>query len=80
MEWLTSLTVEDLIASGASYDERLVSEWAWNLLGLCRFELGDNAGAVDAFRRAEQAAPDNAGYEVRRRLAEARAGSAAPTR
>jgi glycosyltransferase involved in cell wall biosynthesis len=80
MEWLTALTLEDLIASGASYDERLVREWAWNLLGLCRFELGDDPGAADAFRHAEHAAPDNPAYRVRRRLAEAHAGgAAAPT-
>jgi glycosyltransferase involved in cell wall biosynthesis len=80
MEWLTALTLDDLIASGASYDERLVREWSWNLLGLCRFELGDAARAAEAFRHAEHAAPDNPAYRVRRRLAEAHAaGAAAPS-
>jgi glycosyltransferase involved in cell wall biosynthesis len=76
MQWLTSLTLDDLLQSGSSYDERLVGAWAWNLLGLCRFELGDDDGAADAFRRAEEAAPGNPAYGVRRRLAEARAAGA----
>jgi len=46
---------------------------AWDLLGLCKFQLGDDAGAAEAFRAAEAAAPDVAAYGVRRRLAEARA-------
>jgi tetratricopeptide (TPR) repeat protein len=75
-EWLTSLSPEDVIATGSSYDARVLGEWAWNLLGLCRFELGDDAGAADAFRRAEAAAPDSPAYGVRRRLAEARAAGA----
>jgi hypothetical protein len=47
------------------------------LIGLCRFALGDDVAAADAFRRAERYAPGDASYVVRRRLAEARAGSSA---
>ena len=70
--------VDDRAATGASYDERVFGEWAWGLLGLCRFALGDDAAAADAFTRAEQLAPDDQSYRVRRRLAEARATTPAP--
>jgi tetratricopeptide (TPR) repeat protein len=74
LDWLLGLDDEAIIATGASYDERVFGEWAWGLLGLCRFALGDDAEAADAFARAEQLAPDDPSYAVRRRLAEARAG------
>jgi len=73
VEWITSLSPDDVIATGSSYDRRVLGEWAWNLLGLCRFARGDDAAAADAFRRAEQLAPDETEYAIRRRLAEARA-------
>ena len=72
LEWITSLSLEEVIATGSVYDQRVLGEWSWNLLGLCRFELGDNVGAAAAFREAEAAAPNNPIYWVRRRLAEAR--------
>lgn len=75
LEWLVSLDDDAIIATGASYDERVFGEWAWALLGLCHFALGDDAEAADAFARAEQLAPDDASYGVRRRLAEARAAT-----
>ncbi len=77
LDWLVGLDDDAIIATGASYDERVFGEWAWSLLGLCRFALGDDAAAADAFRRAEQLAPDDASYRVRRRLAEARAATPA---
>jgi len=79
LDWLIGLDDDAIIATGASYDERVFGEWAWSLLGLCRFALGDDAAAADAFGRAEQLAPDDASYGVRRRLAEARAGTPATT-
>jgi glycosyltransferase involved in cell wall biosynthesis len=75
LDWLVSLDDEAISASGASYDERVFGEWAWGLLGLCRFALGDDTAASDAFRRAEVLAPTDASYAARRRLAEARAGT-----
>ena len=75
LDWLVSLDDDAIIATGASYDERVFGEWAWGLLGLCRFALGDDTAASDAFRRAEQLAPNDASYGARRRLAEARAGT-----
>jgi len=75
LEWLTSLSPAEVIATGSAYDERVLGEWAWNLLGLCRFALGDFGAAADAFARAERAAPDVPDYTVRRRLAEARSAS-----
>jgi glycosyltransferase involved in cell wall biosynthesis len=77
LEWLVSLNEDEIIATGASYDERVFGEWAWSLIGLCRFALGDDGAAAEAFRQAERYAPGDASYVVRRRLAEARAGSSA---
>ncbi len=77
LEWLVDLDDDAILATGASYDERVFGEWAWALLGLCCFALGDDVAAADAFGRAERLAPDDASYGVRRRLAEARAS--APT-
>ena len=76
LEWLVSLDDDAILATGASYDERVFGEWAWGLIGLCRFSLGDDAEAARAFRRAEGYAPGDQAYVVRRQLAEARAGSA----
>jgi glycosyltransferase involved in cell wall biosynthesis len=77
LDWLVGLDDDAIIATGASYDERVFGEWAWSLLGLCHFALGDDAAAADAFRHAEALAPDDASYAVRRRLAEARAATPA---
>ncbi len=79
LDWLVGLDDDAIIATGASYDERVFGEWAWGLIGLCRFALGDDVGAADAFRRAEQLAPGDPSYGVRRRLAEARAADSAAT-
>jgi glycosyltransferase involved in cell wall biosynthesis len=73
LEWLLALDAAAIVDTGASYDARVFGEWAWGLLGLCWFALGDDAAAVDAFGRAEQLAPEDPSYGVRRRLAEARA-------
>jgi tetratricopeptide (TPR) repeat protein len=75
LDWLVGLDDEAVVATGASCDERVVGEWAWSLLGVCHFALGDDADAVDAFREAERLAPDEPSYRARRRLAEARAAS-----
>jgi glycosyltransferase involved in cell wall biosynthesis len=75
LDWLIGLDDDSIIATGASYDERVFGEWAWALLGLCHFALGDDADAADAFGRAEQLAPGDASYAVRRRLADARAAT-----
>ncbi|MEY2454625.1 MAG: hypothetical protein QOD92_4199 [Acidimicrobiaceae bacterium] len=70
--WLVSVD-PDVLIDGNSYDRRVFGEWAWELLGRCRFALGDDAGAADAFAHAERAAPGTDAYRVRHRLAEARA-------
>jgi tetratricopeptide (TPR) repeat protein len=75
LAWILSLDDDDIIATGSSYDQRVFGEWAWGLLGLCRFALGDDAEAADAFARAEELAPGDPSYGVRRRLAEARAAT-----
>ncbi len=75
LEHLVTYDVDRAIDTGSSYDRRVFGEWAWDLLGLCRFQLGDDRGAAEAFRLAEAAAPDVDAYRVRRRLAEARAST-----
>jgi glycosyltransferase involved in cell wall biosynthesis len=74
-EALTQFDVEALINTGTAYDLRVFNEWSWHSLGLARFDLGDYAGAVEAFRRAEAADPENPAYRTRRQLAEARAAA-----
>jgi tetratricopeptide (TPR) repeat protein len=75
LDWLIGLDDDAIIATGTSYDERVFGEWAFALLGLCHFALGDDAAAADAFHRAEELAPHDSSYAVRRRLAEARAST-----
>jgi glycosyltransferase involved in cell wall biosynthesis len=75
LAWLVGLDEDAIVATGASYDGRVFGEWAWGLLGLCWFALGDDVAAADAFARAEALAPDDPSYGVRRRLAEARAST-----
>ena len=70
------MTRDEIESTGSSYDARVVGEWSWNLLGLARFDLGDDVGAAAAFARAEALAPDDPAYAIRRRLAEARAARA----
>lgn len=72
LEWLVGLSLDEVIATGSSYDGRLFGEWAWNLLGLCHFALGEDAAAAVAFGRAEHEAPDDPTYRTRRQLAAAR--------
>jgi glycosyltransferase involved in cell wall biosynthesis len=75
VEWILGLSEIEVMATGSSYDRRILGEWSWNLLGLCRFAQGDWSGAAEAFAQAEQAAPDVLEYGVRRRLAQARAAA-----
>jgi hypothetical protein len=77
LDWLLAMSDEEIATSGASCDERVFGEWAWSLLGFCRFALHDDEAAADAFGHAEQLAPHDASYAVRRRLAEARASTRA---
>jgi glycosyltransferase involved in cell wall biosynthesis len=77
LDWLVQLDDDAIIATGASYDQRVFGEWAWSLLGLAHFALGDDVEAAAAFARAEQYAPGDPSYAVRRRLAEARAATPA---
>jgi len=76
LEQLIALDLDAIIATGSAYDARIFGEWAWNALGLCRFQLHDPAGAAAAFGQAEAAAPGNEAYRTRRALAEARAAAA----
>jgi glycosyltransferase involved in cell wall biosynthesis len=77
LEWIVAMSLDEVVATNSSYDGRIFGEWGWNLLGQCRFSLGDDAGAADAFRHAEAAAPAELAYRTRRMLAEARAGERA---
>jgi glycosyltransferase involved in cell wall biosynthesis len=76
---LTELDDGAIVDTGAAYDGRIFGAWAWNGLGLSRFALGDDAGALEAFRRAEAADPEDEAYRTRRRLAEVRAATASGT-
>src|SRR5439155_9285115 len=69
LDWLVGLDADAIIATGASYDERVFGEWSWSLIGLCRFALGDDVAAADAFRRADRWAPDGSSFGGRRRPA-----------
>jgi len=80
LERTVAMSLDEVVATNSSYDGRIFGEWSWNLLGLCRFSLGDDAGAADAFRRAEAAAPTELAYRTRRMLAEARASAGVPPR
>jgi glycosyltransferase involved in cell wall biosynthesis len=75
VEWILEQSEADAMATGSAYDKRIFGEWSWNLLGLCRFAAADWDAAAEAFAKAEQAAPDDAEYAARRRLAQARAAA-----
>lgn len=77
VERLVSMTPAEILDSGGSYDARVFGEWAYDLLGLCRFALGDFAAAAEAFADAERHAPGDARYSGRRAFARARAASTA---
>ena len=77
LEELLELDLAAQMASGTSFDGRIFGEWTWHALGLCRFALGDFAGAAEAFRLAEAADPANAAYRSRRQLAESRSSTPA---
>ncbi len=74
-QWLRSLTPEEIIDSGNSYDARVFGEWAHDLIGLCHFARGEMRAAAAAFSSAEAAGPGVAVYATRRRLAEAKAAT-----
>ena len=69
LEQLIALDLDEIVDTESAYDGRIFDEWAWNALGLCRFQLGDNAGAAAAFAHAEAADPGNEAYRTRRLLA-----------
>ena len=73
LERLLELDLDEIIATGSAYDQRLFGEWAWNALGLAYFDLGDNAAAAEMFRRAALADPENSAYRARQALADGRA-------
>mgnify|MGYP001462730905 CR=1 FL=1 len=52
-----------------AYDRRLIGEEAYASKALCLFRLGRYAEAADAYGEASRCAPDDATYELRRKLA-----------
>ena len=58
------------------YDERIFGSWAQDALGLALFRTGRYTEAAEAYAAAERLEPAAAGYRVKRRLAESRAGQA----
>jgi glycosyltransferase involved in cell wall biosynthesis len=70
---LTTATADDILASGLSYSERLYTDWAHHLEGLCHFELGAYDRAAASFERAVAFAPTIPDYRVKLALARSRA-------
>lgn len=58
-----------------AYSRLLFTRWPWEMLGECRFELGDFAGAADAYERAAAEGAD--GLEMRTKAAACRSLAAA---
>jgi tetratricopeptide (TPR) repeat protein len=61
-----------------AYDRRLVGELTHAARGVCLFRLGRYHEAADAYRRAEEEAPDDLSYSARRRLALSRSVAPGP--
>jgi tetratricopeptide (TPR) repeat protein len=68
---LLAADVARLPDAGPSYDQRLFGEAAHEGRGLCLFRLGRHAEAAAAYARAEQCAPGNREFTVKRQLAQA---------
>ncbi len=75
---LLAVDADELPARGIAYDERIFGAYAAASLGLALFRLGRFADAAAAYAEAERRAPGEAEYRVKRLLAQARAGAAAP--
>jgi glycosyltransferase involved in cell wall biosynthesis len=68
---LLAADVASLPDRGPAYEERLFDEAAHEGRGLCLFRLGRYAEAAAAYEQAEQCAPGNREYTVKRQLAQA---------
>jgi tetratricopeptide (TPR) repeat protein len=71
LEALASVDADALVHPCLAYDRRLFGEWAYHVLGLCWFQLGEPAAAASWLGRALQANPGEREYEVKLQLAEA---------
>lgn len=80
IEPLTRIDPDTVLHPVLAYERSLFGAQAFDALGCCRFQLGDDEEAAAWFRRAEAADPDDPAHRVKRSLAEARAGSAARSR
>jgi tetratricopeptide (TPR) repeat protein len=72
-EDLASIDGETLCDDLVAHDVRIFGVLAWDSLGLCHFRLGRYAESARWYARAEASLPGDLRYDVKRRLAEARA-------
>ena len=73
LEDLWRIDAEAVLHPVLAYDQRMFGEFAAHNLGLCWFHEGDDARAAHWFAEAAELAPDVEEYDVKRRLAAARA-------
>ena len=76
LPWLDQLVRVDVgaLPDTVAYDERIFGSAAHAARGLCLFRLGRYAEATLAYRAAERLEPEDLELQVKRRLAEVRAG------
>jgi len=63
------ITAEGPKMGRPAYDRRLVGEFTHAARGVCLFRLGRYQEAAEAYRRAEEEAPNDLSYSAKRRLA-----------
>jgi tetratricopeptide (TPR) repeat protein len=73
IEKLLAISEEAMAEQALGINMRIQAEWAYHVRGMARFARGDYDRAASDFRRAETAAPEVLAYQVKRKLAEAKA-------
>jgi hypothetical protein len=65
LEPLAAIDAASFVDPILSYDRRIFSEYAPDMMGVTLLRLGRRAEAADAFERAAKAAPDNLAYRAK---------------
>jgi tetratricopeptide (TPR) repeat protein len=65
LEPLAAIDVDTFVDPLLSYDRRIFSEYAPDMMGVALLRMGRRAEAADAFERAAKAAPDNLAYRAK---------------
>jgi tetratricopeptide (TPR) repeat protein len=73
LEPLLAIDTEGVLNQELAYNRQIFDARALNALGVCWFQLGEDATAAELFARAEASDPSTPEYRVKRELAEARA-------